>query len=853
MLDHTFTAMKNYRFLLILFFTIVGYHVMAQVPVIVYYKQAKGTEFLAAKELHRYLYVRTGKLPVMQVFNGGKLPYNSILITSKANLQGSSLLQAIKLDSLQQPDAFLLQSLSDDQLIIVGNTETAALYGAYKFIESTGIGFALNEDLIPDNKLSSVSLSGFHKTYAPSFALRGIQPFHDFPEGPDWWNEDDYKAIITQLPKLGMNFIGFHTYPEKKPFGGWEKAEPLTWIGTADEMNADGIVKAAYPALHANTNDSTWDYYPRKTSDFSFGASQIFETDVYGADYMQNTSKWPHTKAENISIFNKTGSLLHDAFTLAKALNVKTCIGTETPLTVPSEVAETLTKQGRDVNADKTKQELYEGIFKRIKATHPLDYYWFWTPESWTWEGEKTADIERTEKDIQNAIAAAKKINAPFTLATCGWVLGPSRNRAEFDSIFSKQMPFAVINRQTGYTPVERAFDSISGRPKWQISWMEDDPGLTAPQLWAGRTLKDALDAYQYGCTGFMGIHWRTEIISPSFAALAKAGWNAASYKTVADTLRDYPVADLYKEWAAQQFGEKAADKTAALFTSLDGGNLYTPGKNQRQTNFPRSAEWGMKGPGMINKNFKPWNEVTKEYDFIKTLENCAPLIEGAANKAHYNYWLNTFYYTKTMSHIGCLLGQMDTTSKLINKAKLDTERKQLSTKLLQQRDSAASLWGDMVTYLLETVNTTGTMGTVANLEQHNLVSLHLLSQYDSLLRAVNGNIAPLSLSKQYKGTDHLIITTRRTQLAEGENLNLKIRVLTSGNVQSATLYWKSLDGASFQSKVIPLENRHVYDVFLSNKEFGSRDFEYYISVQSNNGTMRYPVTEEMNQTVIVW
>jgi hypothetical protein len=42
---------------------------------------------------------------------------------------------------------------------------------------------------------------------SPLFELRGIHPFHDFPEGPDWWNEDDYKAIISQLPKMRMNFF----------------------------------------------------------------------------------------------------------------------------------------------------------------------------------------------------------------------------------------------------------------------------------------------------------------------------------------------------------------------------------------------------------------------------------------------------------------------------------------------------------------------------------------------------------------------------------------------------------------------------------------------------------------------
>lgn len=47
----------------------------------------------------------------------------------------------------------------------------------------------------------------------PVFSVRGLQPFHDFAEGPDWWNEQDYKSIIHQIAKMQMNFIGLHTYP----------------------------------------------------------------------------------------------------------------------------------------------------------------------------------------------------------------------------------------------------------------------------------------------------------------------------------------------------------------------------------------------------------------------------------------------------------------------------------------------------------------------------------------------------------------------------------------------------------------------------------------------------------------
>ena len=74
----------------------------------------------------------------------------------------------------------------------------------------------MHGDVIPEDQVDW-TLPVLDERAAPLFALRGIQPFHDFPEGPDWWNRDDYFAIIAQLPKLRMNFIGLHTYPEDRP------------------------------------------------------------------------------------------------------------------------------------------------------------------------------------------------------------------------------------------------------------------------------------------------------------------------------------------------------------------------------------------------------------------------------------------------------------------------------------------------------------------------------------------------------------------------------------------------------------------------------------------------------------
>ena len=59
--------------------------------------------------------------------------------------------------------------------------------------------------------------------------VRDAKPFHDFSEGPDQWNTDDYKMYMEQLQKLKMNFIGLHTYPNR---------EPTVWTGTVDQFDA---------------------------------------------------------------------------------------------------------------------------------------------------------------------------------------------------------------------------------------------------------------------------------------------------------------------------------------------------------------------------------------------------------------------------------------------------------------------------------------------------------------------------------------------------------------------------------------------------------------------------------------
>ena len=482
--------------------------------------EASGLEAFAAREVRRYVYVRTGRLlpirpeatgPVLVVGRHDRAPVRSF---ADAKL-------AARLAALGPSERLLVTVRRPGRsvLLVTGGDEAGVLYAAYRLAEHLGVRFGLHGDTIPDERRPP-ALPDLDEAGRPLFATRGIQPFHDFPEGPDWWSRDDYKAILGQLPKLGMNFFGLHTYPEGRP-----NAEPTVWIGPPDEIGEAGEAKAAYPSSYFTTLRGNWGYEVRPTGDYAHGAGWLFHRDGHGNDVMEGLAPHPWNAEDARTLFARAADVLKDAFTFARRLGTRTAAGTETPLVVPKAVAERLAKAGRKADDLETTQLLYEGMFRRIAQSYPLDTFWLWTPEGWTWDGVEDEEVKATVEDLRRAIAAAQKVKAPFALATCGWVLGPPQDRTLFDRELPKDLALSCINRTVGHSPVERGFAAVKGRPAWAIPWLEDDPALTSPQLWVGRMRRDAADARRYGATGLIGIHWRTRVLGPNVQALAQAAW----------------------------------------------------------------------------------------------------------------------------------------------------------------------------------------------------------------------------------------------------------------------------------------------------------------------------------------
>lgn len=481
------------------------------VPAIVHAEGAEPAVVLAAREIQRYLYARSGVLAP---------------ITTRRPAAGEAIVLAI--DGTLGEESFALTTSGDGEsrvLEIRAGGPTGALYGAYRFAERLGVRFALHGDILPDEPLAWDGLPDLEEEHSPLFPLRGVQPFHDFPEGPDWWDRDDYRAHLSQLAKLRMNFLGLHCYPE-----GHAGPEPLVWIGLPRDVDEAGRVSHSYPSRWASTLGGAWGYAPVPTSEFAAGAALAFEDEVYGPEVTEGHRPMPRTPEGANEVFNRAGALFAEVVHAAHERGVRVCVGTETPLTIPSALRERLESLGLDPADPATVRMLYEGLFTRLERLAPVDYYWLWTPEGWTWSGTTREQVEATLADLAVAHEALERVGRPFPLATCGWVLGPPSDPTLFDRVLPRDMPVSCINRDVGFDPVDPAFAMVGGRGRWAIPWMEDDPAMIVPQLWAGRMRRDAADALAYGCDGIMGIHWRTRVLAPNVSALAAAAWNQSGW-----------------------------------------------------------------------------------------------------------------------------------------------------------------------------------------------------------------------------------------------------------------------------------------------------------------------------------
>jgi len=855
-------------------------------PVILYPQGSDLKVELAAREVRRYFYLRTGELLPIQVYSSQILPRKIIWMMVKGQQAPAGLVQADQLYEINalSAEAYLLSNsfvipanagtpsryqkpskagtpsptTKADRLIIIGGSPQGTLYGAYAFAEKLGVRFYLHGDVIPDIRIKP-EIPAIEESGTPLFETRGIQPFHDFPEGPDWWTLQDYKAYFAQMVKMKMNFFGLHTYPE-----GGVGPEPLVWIGTKDQLNEDGTVKSAYQSRHFTTTSGTWAYTAKLTKDYSNRLGNLFENDSYGTDYMMGINGWPAGEQAEIDLFNKTGRFFREAFGFAKSLGLKTCVGTETPLIIPKRVKER--------NPSAKTIDYYTGMFEWVKRNYPVDYYWYWTPEDWTWSGNTKEHLQITIDDLKAAQEAVAAVGNPFQLATCGWVLGPVQDRSMFDQFLPKSWPMSCINQQVGFTPVDPGFAKVTGRALWAIPWMEDDPALTSMQLWAGRMRADAADALAYGCTGFIGIHWRTKTLQSTVSALAQAGWEIVTSDELQVTqnavtrhlslvtplkadsnfmrrTRDLPISDFYSDWAIAQFGRGVADSMAKMMTSLDGQEVSINKGGSKKTRLPRQGDWT--GPGGVIIDTIAWELRAPDYAFVDRIESWRGNVKGAGNLERFDYWLNFFKYHRAFGKFACSLGETERLLKAAEQAG-QSEAGSYMDQFISQRIKLIEVINEALGYLLAYASTPGDLGTIANWEQH-LLTYNVDGHAKRIEKITGRKLSPEALpSAEPLQIKKVLVPTVRTLLEPGENF--EVTLIVYGFVPTDPLLdFRPLGSPNYNNVPFRLVNNGVYKAVIPASQI-TGDFEYHIMTGSSDPALsKWPATAgKMDQTVVV-
>lgn len=852
------------------------------------------SEEQAANEIRRYIFLRTGTAPsVVTADTYVAFPYGDIILIAENN---SAIITELKPDygNVDAPSSnnrmgYLIKSISKDSrnvLVICGTDSITTLRAAYRFAELIGCHFNLGGDVIPDNRLAyPIDISEFDEKGIPWFEMRGILPFHNFLAGPDFWSTEDYKSVITQLAKMGMNFFGLHLYVEKGDPKSLDGPEPHLWIGHKNDVNTDGTIKeqGAYESHWASTyrtTENSWSGTPIKTTDFSNGANKLFAYDEMASD--AKGFAYPITQSEKAEVINNVGFLLQKSFTHARQIGVKTAIGHEVPLGfepgyrkhlitkdwirgVPEEVQYRMQWYGINTPEDtKVTNEIFnktllEGIFTRIARTHPLDYYWLWTYETWSYNGHQLSkkQIENVASNYKYCYEVLKETNAPFKLATFGWKVGSAGENGDalaFHDDLPLEVPFGGLWDNAGSMWAVLP----TGRPGWSSCWYEEDWGLLQPQLRVMSIFNEVGHSLNYGgVQTHIAKHWRLNSVAPNSAAHAALIWEnrgliANDLSTVDQGYSNYPLFDIwetsfnqqpgdfvnwittfYRDWAEANFGPERATEIGDLFAKADrlGEPKFTGAGIQGS--IPRSSRFL---PSALNELED--NDPTSITDptFLDAIyiytQFCSYKddIVGTGNVDRYMYWYHFFK------------GQIELLKLAIYRQLYVDEINQT-----ENADSIISTFSKLMTHEIQRVRSVSELGVIAQLQQSTLIDR---------IRASEELGISIPISTTYEGEHYVRAMPEVTQIYKEGGFEQKVIFIGNGAVSNSKMYYRAIGSNTpfISTDLLNINgSNYVYKATLTDPGF---DFEYYIEGTLKGNSVTYPVTggngtNNINKTVI--
>ena len=871
---------------------------------IVHPSDASIAEQQAAKELRRYIFLRTGTAPTLAIAdNYSSLPAGDVIVVS-ANARAIITELKQEYGNVNAPDSdnrkgYLIKSISKDGrnvLVITGADTTTTLNAAYRFAELIGCHFNLAGDVIPDQKLSyPLTISGYDEKSQPWFELRGCLPFHNFLAGPDFWSTADYKSFIGQQAKMGFNFFGLHYYSEFGERGPGEDGqlegpESHLWIGHKTDVNADGTIKEAgayksYWASTYRTEKNCWNGMPLKTTDFTNGADKLFAYDYMASDAIG--SKEPTTPAEKAANFNNVGLLLKDAFSHAKQLGVKTALGSTAPMGFMPGKADHVVPFGRihscpvDVQSrmrdtygytlptsrgyanEVFTKGLYEGVFTRIARTHPLDYYWLWTFECMTYGGDPilASTVDAIADDYRYCSEVRTAMETPFKMATFGWKVGSAGFRSSLEFL---DVPFGTLwDNAEGIKTVIGA-----GREGWSSCWYEEDWGLIQPQLRVTGIWNEVGHGLRAGgVQALIAKHWRINSIAPMSSAHAQLAWDnrglvADSLPGIKDGGSTYTYNTIFDDNPFR--GMESHDSTfikwiTKFYQDWAKANFGPERSDEIGTLLAKADRFGEPKPvrrRVLGNDTLPIFKggIPRTFRFIPSALYELDPEEGDPTAPTQDFRDAFDVYYQFCSYKDDIVGAGNKDRYMywyhffkgqIELGKLTQHNYNYSVApTAALKDSIKKTWAKVMKHEISRVRNVSELGVIAQLQQstwHETFRLaYEITDHDTI----------------YEGEKAVRAMPEITQIYENDSLEQKVIFLGNGTISSPTMYYREM-GSTGAFSTIALttigSSANVMKATLANPGY---DFEYYIQGSVGGQMVTYPVTGgngtgNINKTVV--
>lgn len=634
--------------------------------------------------------------------------------------------------------------------------------------------------------------------------------------------------------------------------GAPQGPEPTVWLGLAEDIGEGGEVAWSYPTYYAHTArpDDIWGFPEGDTEHFHGGASQLFDRNAYGSDVMGEVM--PGDVESSNAVFARTGAMFATAFGHARRVGVKTALGTELPLGLepsgpevgvdwvrgmPPALQARLEDQGLDPSDPDVVRSVYEGAFLRIMQTHPLDYYWLWTWEVWTWHGVNDRQIRAMEDDIALAYEAAARVDAPFQIALGGWIVGAADEPEVFDGLLPPEVPFfGLWDEAMGFEQLQE------DRVKWPGTWLEEDWGLAQPQLELLRLHADVSAAWNKRCDGIIAKHWRTRIHGANVHGLKDLTWSYGTTDGTFDDLavdrdRDVWIAATYRDWAIRQFGEEAGPAAADILSALDQAGESGPGSLPSAMGFGPAE---IKAPEGDDDEDAPgsWAEAQADYAFVAELEALEAQVVGAGNRERYGYWLASFQALRLMGEYGY---ERRTFEEAMSEDHFDTA--------LEARRNMARLWEQILGLEVQKATNSSDLGEIINLELLNWTKLMEQEYDEGLVEGLGGPIPDdANPSREYTGPPRVVVTPARNLGYAGEALVIDALVLDDAS--EVVLYHRPMGLGDFDAIALDHQARGAWSTTLPAL---TEDLEYYVEAETAAGTVVWPAAAPgINHTVVV-